>query len=84
MHWEPHEFSLPNLPRSGTWDLAINTDDGLAGGIYPEGEERMLEDQKLYEVPARTILVFIGKCLPETKEKKRKKRPKHQVNKNES
>ena len=61
MHWEPHEFSLPNLPKSRKWYLAMNTDDAAVNGIYPEGEELLLEDQKQYEVPERTILVLIGK-----------------------
>lgn len=81
MHWESHEFSLPNLPKSGTWYLAVNTNDTSSGGIYREGEELVLEDQKQYEAPARTILVFMGKCLTEDagKKKSRKKRRKSDI-----
>ena len=46
MHWEPHEFSLPNLPKGKKWHVAINTDEGSRNGIYQEGEEPVLEKQK--------------------------------------
>ena len=39
----------------------MKTDDAAVNGIYAEGEELLLEDQKQYEVPERTILVLIGK-----------------------
>lgn len=61
MHWEPHDFSLPNLPKKMKWYMAINTDEKEVNGIYPEGEEPVLEDQKQCMIPARTIIVFIGK-----------------------
>lgn len=61
MHWEPHEFSLPNLPKGQKWHVAINTDEGSINGIYADGEELLLEKQKQFMVPARSIVVFIGK-----------------------
>lgn len=61
MHWEPHEFSLPNLPKGKKWHVAVNTDEGSINGIYQEGEEPVLEKQKHFMVPARSIVVFIGK-----------------------
>lgn len=61
MHWEPHEFSLPNLPKGKKWHVAINTDEGSRNGIYQEGEEPVLEKQKHFMVPPRSIVVFIGK-----------------------
>lgn len=61
MHWEPHEFSLPNLPRGKKWYVAINTDEGGRNGIYEEGRELALEKQKQFMVPSRTIVVFVGK-----------------------
>ena len=27
MHWEPHEFALPNLPKDYKWHTAFNTDE---------------------------------------------------------
>lgn len=61
LHWEPHEFSLPNLPKGQKWHVAVNTDEAERNGIYPEGEEPVLEKQKQFMVPARSIVVFIGK-----------------------
>lgn len=62
MHWEPHEFALPNLPRGQQWQIAFDTSDGGANGFYAPGEELALESQKKYMVPPRSILVFIGKA----------------------
>lgn len=61
MHWEPHEFALPNLPRKKKWYMAFNTDDKESGGYYRQGEEPELADQKQFLAPPRTIVVLIGK-----------------------
>lgn len=61
MHWEPHDFALPNLPKTRKWRMAINTADAAVNGIYQEGEEPILEDQMQCSVTPRTILVLIGK-----------------------
>lgn len=61
MHWEPHEFALPNLPKQKQWRVAFNTDDKSANGYYEPGQERELADQKQFQVPPRTIIVFIGR-----------------------
>ncbi len=69
MHWEPHEFSLPNLPKNLYWHIAINTDARTGSGFYPSGEETYLKKQKQYMVPSRTIMVFVGKPRGEELEK---------------
>lgn len=69
MHWEPHEFSLPNLPKNLFWHIAVNTDAKAGTGIYPSGEEPFLKKQKQYMVPSRTIMVFVGKPASEAVEK---------------
>lgn len=61
MHWEPHEFALPNLPKKMKWRLAVNTDAKEVNGVYEEGGEPVAEDQKQFVVGARSIVVFIGK-----------------------
>lgn len=60
MHWEPHEFALPKLPKGMLWHVAFNTDDDAENGIYEEGNELFLENQKQYLVYARSIVVFAG------------------------
>lgn len=63
-HWEPHEFSLPKLPKGRFWHIAVTAEGKKgSGGIYPPGEEEFLERQKQHMVPPRTIMVFIGKEL---------------------
>lgn len=59
-HWEPHEFALPKLPKGLLWHVAFNTDDDSRNGIYREGEELYLEEQKQYMVPSRSTVVFAG------------------------
>ena len=61
MHWEPHSFALPNLPKNLVWSLAFDTSDSAVGGYYEEGQERQILNQKNYMVPSRSVLVFQGK-----------------------
>ena len=57
----PHEFALPGLPADRKWRIALDT--GLEGteGIFQEGQEEILEEQRKVTVPERTILVLAGK-----------------------
>ncbi len=69
MHWEPHEFSFPNLPKGLKWHVAFDTDDGANNGFYPPGQEPELLEGKRMAAP-RSILVLIGK--PEEKQEGQK------------
>lgn len=60
MHWEPHEFALPKLPKGMKWHLAVNTEEKEGNGIFREGEEPVLKKQKQFMVPSRSIIVLIG------------------------
>lgn len=61
MHWEPHEFALPKLPKGLKWHMAFNTDDSERNGIFKKGKEPVLKNQKQFMVPPRSIVVFIGR-----------------------
>jgi isoamylase len=61
MHWEPHEFALPNLPKNMKWHLAFDTADEAANGFCPDEERTPLKQQKNVLVMARSIIVLIGK-----------------------
>ena len=61
MHWEPHEFALPHLPKGMTWHVAFDTGDREHNGYFEPGKEPEAENQKQLMAPARTILVMIGK-----------------------
>lgn len=60
MHWEPHPFALPHLPKEKQWALCFDTSDAAANGFYEEGAEKPIKDPKKYMAPPRTILVFKG------------------------
>lgn len=77
MHWEPHEFALPHLPKNRSWHMAFDTDDAAANGYYEAGTEPELENQKQYMVPPRTILVLIGKKREKKKEKEKEREDVH-------
>lgn len=57
LHWEEHEFALPNLPADMEWYEAIDS----AVGVHPEGEEPAYIGKKTFGVPGRTIKVLIGR-----------------------
>ena len=61
MHWEPHEFALPNLPKDFKRHIAFNTDEDRVNGMYPRGGEPVLENQKSMMIMARAIVVLMGK-----------------------
>ena len=73
MHWEPHEFALPNLPKDFKWHTAFNTDEDQVNGMYPRGGEPVLENQKSMMIMARTIVVLMGKEVPAQKKASRGK-----------
>ena len=55
MHWIPHEYALPKLPKGKKWYLAGSTDEGMPS------EPKLLKEVRKIEINARTICVFIGK-----------------------
>ena len=61
MHWEPHAFALPHLPKGMSWHIAFDTDDKEGSGFFEPGQEPVLENPREVMVMARTIMVFIGK-----------------------
>ena len=62
MHWEPHEFDLPNFRRGMQWTLCINTDDADNNGICPpeslEAGQEPQEELRQYMVPLRVFWYF--------------------------
>lgn len=57
LHWTTHEFALPHLPEEMKWYQAVDT----GFGVYPEGEEQLLEEKRMFEVPGRTVIVLVGR-----------------------
>lgn len=77
MHWEPHEFALPNLPKGRAWQMVFNTAEDSVNGFWPEGKGPVLKDQKKVMIGARAVCVFMEnpEVLPEktVREKEGKK-----------
>jgi glycogen operon protein len=58
---EPLEFLLPVLPRGKRWHLFANTATRGEKGIYEQGSEVLLDDQKKTTVHARSCVILVGK-----------------------
>jgi len=54
MHWLNHSFALPTLPQKRRWHLAAETAQGCLE------QRQLLENQKVLELPARSIAILIG------------------------
>lgn len=61
MHWEPHEFSLPQPYKGTRWHLALCTALQESNGYCEPGKEPLLKDQKAYMADPRSVTVLIGK-----------------------
>ncbi|MBC8171714.1 MAG: glycogen debranching protein GlgX [Anaerolineae bacterium] len=61
MHWDPHEFELPGLPRNMTWMLFADTSERSPRDICQPGQEVQLATQKRYMVNARSVVILVGK-----------------------
>lgn len=55
MHWLPHSFALPMLPKGWNWHEAASTEEGVLK------EPALVDDIKAVELKERTIKVFIAK-----------------------
>ena len=60
MHMVEHELALPMLPPKERWYVKADTMQE-EGAFYQEGEELLLENQKMASVPPRTIMILVGK-----------------------
>ena len=62
MHWEPHHFGLPKLPKGMSWQFCFATEEELGQDTFAKA---LALKQEEVTVPERTILVLIGKAVPE-------------------
>ena len=64
LHWMPHEFALPNLPKGSVWKFVAST-SRQEGKVFTEEEVKTAKQKgkgkKAVEVPSRTIAILIGK-----------------------
>lgn len=55
MHWLPHTFALPTLPKGKRWYEAASTREGVLESVIP------LKNAREVKLDERTIKVFVGK-----------------------
>ena len=60
MHWEPHVFGLPHLPKGQTWHVLYDTSKGPERGVYGEAVALELKDQSQIAMMPRSIVVLCG------------------------
>lgn len=70
MHWNQHDFALPNLPTDRQWQYLIDT--GKRNSIYNIEEDAAVIDKTL-QIPPRCIVVLIGKKVKTRGKRIRKK-----------
>lgn len=61
MHWESHDFQLPNLPLKMRWRLFADTDRPAPDDIVEPGDEKPLRNQRSYSVGARSVVILVGR-----------------------
>lgn len=73
MHWEPHDFALPKLPKGRKWKLFLGTDEETAEKL----QENTEADTPIQSVslPGRSVRIYISEeaKLPVKKRTKRNK-----------
>ena len=58
MHWEPHMFGLPHLPKGAKWRVICNTGDPDAADLLTDGTGKVPKNQMMLAVPSRGIVIL--------------------------
>lgn len=61
MHWEDHEFELPQLPYNLEWHVSVNTGENAHPNTHPINAEPRLQEQRYFLVGARSVVILVGK-----------------------
>jgi isoamylase len=61
MHWNAHQFELPQLPQGMHWHVFANTIMTPPEDIWEPGCEPLLSDQQQFLVEPRSVVVLVGK-----------------------
>ena len=61
VHWEAHQFELPQLPQGLQWHVFANTMATPPEDICEPGGEPLLEDQQQFLVGPRSGAILVGK-----------------------
>jgi isoamylase len=60
MHWEPHEFQLPQLTEGESWHRFADTGRRGKQVITEVGQEKRLRHQDYYPLQARSVVILVG------------------------
>ena len=58
MHWEPHMFGLPHLPKGAKWRVICNTGDPDVADLLTDGTGKVPKNQMMLAVPPRGIVIL--------------------------
>lgn len=58
MHWEPHMFGLPHLPKGAKWRVICNTGAPDAADLPTDGTGKVPKNQMMLAVPPRGIVIL--------------------------
>mgnify|MGYP000962461245 CR=1 FL=1 len=72
MHWEPHMFGLPHLPKGAKWRVICNTGAPDAADLPTDGTGEVPKNQMMLAVPPRGIVILESFADPD-REKDAKK-----------
>jgi glycogen operon protein len=61
-----HRFELPALPHTLQWMVFADTDQPYPQTICVPGEEKPLIDGRSYKLAARSVVILVGKQLPQS------------------
>ena len=82
MHWEPHMFGLPHLPKGARWRVICSTADPDVEDIPADGTSETLKNQMMLAVPPRGIMILESFADPDgEKEAKHSKGKKEKMEK---
>ena len=84
MHWEPHMFGLPHLPKGARWRVICSTADPDVEDLPSDGTGEVLKNQMMLAVPPRGIMILESFADPDgEKEAKHSKGKKEKMEKTE-
>ena len=83
MHWEPHMFGLPHLPKGAKWHVICSTADPDVEDLPSDGTGEVLKNQMMLAVPPRGIMILESVADPDSGKETKKGKSGSKKEKNE-
>ncbi|MCP4424588.1 MAG: glycogen debranching protein GlgX [Chloroflexi bacterium] len=61
MHWEDHQFELPNLPQPMRWRRFADTYRAAPNDAHIPGGEPVIANQSHIEVKSKSVVILVGR-----------------------